>query len=243
MQNSKTAWLGLWQKAFASENIEQLAKLLESLPDLLREERSLVLKQALQVAVSSKSNCLLAEMFQYLDELPVLRASALELTLELADERDADFKPLLFSLSQGEQVLVMAHLLERCRQDADAERQLFRLTLILELIPQDVRSLYWNEAQQLASLGGDDAQLLLLNLANHLSSHARRSTFVELTEAVSRLKEPYKLAQASALLIELGVPLSLLDSKRILETARSIPDPVLRVATETRLESLLGSKL
>lgn len=243
MQNSKTVWLGLWQEAFASEHVHGLSKLLEALPDLLLTERSLVLEQALQVAASLKSSSLLAKVFQQLDDLAVLRASALELSLELADERDPEFKALLFALSQGEQVLVLAHLLERCRQDADAEQQLFRLTLILELIPQDVRSLYWNEAQALALLGGDDAQLLLLKLANHLSNKARRATFVELAEAVSRLKEPYKLAQASALLIELGVPLTLLDSKHILETARSIPDPVLRLATESRLESLLGSKL
>ena len=243
MKQSKTAWLSLWQIAFATEQSEQLVNLLKDLPDLLDEERLTVLGQALEVAGSLKRISLLTITFQYLDNLPVLRATALELTLELADERDAAFRALLESLSNGEQVLLMAHLLERCRQDEDVERQLFRLSLILELIPQDVRSLYWNEAQELALLGGDDAQLLLLKLAHHLSNNARRSTFEELAEAVSRLKEPFKLAQASALLIELGVPLALLDSKRILETARSIPDPVLRVATKSRLEALLGSRL
>jgi len=215
--SKQSTWLTAWQSAAQDEKENQLILLLKDLPPLDDEQNDAVIETSIDLALLKNNLSLLAEIFNQLSELSKLRATALEAALELADERNPNFRDLLLALRNGEQVLV------------------------LDLIPEDVRSLYWSEANGLAALGGDDAQLILLKLANRLSRKARRSTFEELSEAVSRLKEPFKHAQAHALLIELGVPMSFFDIESALERARSIPDPMLRAMTESRLVELSSS--
>lgn len=238
MSNKNSPWLKIWKTAVRNKHSKQLSQLLFNAPDFSAEEQTELLTVAIRLASSQTDLGLLTEVFSKLNDLPELRANALTVALELADERKPNFSALLPKLSNGEQVLILASLLEASRQEPSPELRLYRLSLLLDLIPEDVRSLYWSEANSLALLGGDDAQLLLLKLANRLSRKARNSTHEELAEAVSRLKEPYKYAQATALLSDLGVPLSALNLTNALNVAKGIPDPILRVATETRLNEL-----
>lgn len=241
MFNTQENWLRTWKKAVCNSDSKQLTDLLAKSIRPRKASQSTLVADALRIAEQEKDLALLSQSFVELDSNHALKAQALSIALELADEQNPNFASLLKVLTNGEQVLILAHLLEASRLEQDPDKRLLRLSLLLDLIPEDVRFIYWSEASDLASKGGDDAQLLLINLANRLSRKAQRTTFQELTEAVDRLKEPYKHTQATVLLLELGVAPSSLKLKKVFRQAKSIPDPILRMATQNRLEKLLGS--
>ena len=243
MATARERWFDAWQQAVRLEQLEPLPKLLQSARDLPHKDVKEALLDALDLANQHKSLGLLRAILGPLKDVPELRAEALEVVLELADERKPEFQQLLPYLTQAEQLLVLGALLEASRLDPDPERRLYRLSLLLALIPQEVRSLYWGEAERLAARGGDDAQLLLLGLAHRLSSSAKKATFAKLAKAISKLSEPYKYASAAALLIELGIPLALLDLQKVFASASAIPDPRLRVEIQTRLHELTEGRL
>ena len=233
-------WLKSWQIAIKKKESRQLSRLLQQAPQLQEEFQIELFPEALKVAALQSDMDLLTDIFQRLNKGSTLRAQALTAALELANERESTFHSLLKSLNEGETLLILSTLLDASRIDLDPERRLYRLNLILELNPHHVHPLYWEEAHQLALQGGDDAKLILLAFAAHLSPAERKAIIDHLDGAVSRLKEPFKHAQAAAFLLDLGIPKELLALDDVYEAARAIPNHILRVATQSKLEKLLG---
>ncbi len=170
-----------------------------------------------------------------------MRADALAVMLNLADETHPYFAGLLGALRDGERTLVLGALLEASRLEPNSERRLLRLNRLVKVLPQASLGFYWPEAEALAEQGGDDAQLALLGFVRELPPPARPLTVDTLRRALGKVGNAFKRAITFAALAEL-VELSKGDLVEAGVSAARIPDETLRVMTLTRLSQLEDRK-
>ena len=227
------------QKASPRAATQTLSTLLTQTATTAAERRRL-LRNALGAAEARSDYELLGAVLKRSEEAG-LRADALAVVLNLADESHPHFCELLDALRDGERTLVLGALLEATRLEPDSERRLLRLNRLVKVIPQASRSFYWPEAEALAEQGGDDAQLALLGFVRELSPLARPLTAGTLRRAAGKVQNAFKRAMAFVSLADL-TGLSRDDLTEAEASAARIPDETLRIMTFTRLAQLEGRK-
>lgn len=166
-----------------------------------------------------------------------LRADALAVVLDIADELAPNFAALVGVLRDGERALVLGALIEASRLDPLPERRLLRLKRLVQVIPQAGRGLYWPEAEALAEQGGDDAQLTLLGFVRTLPLPARPLTLDTLRRAAAKMRDAFKRALAFMSLAEM-TRLTQDELREAEMSALRIPDETLRIMTLARLSQL-----
>lgn len=226
-----------WQNSLAAaqrgDDTAQLLRSLKTLTQLSAAEQRTLLLAVLAVAERKADYTLLLAVLES-KAAAALRADVLAVVLGVADESHPQFADLMAQLRDGERALVLGLLIEASRLDPSAERRLLRLRRLVQVIPQDSRSLYWLEAQQLAEQGGDDAQLTLLGFARELPSSVLTLTLDTLRHSIRKVSSNFKRVMAFISLSEL-TPLDAADLNEAEVSAARIPDEALRIMTLTRL--------
>ncbi len=225
-------------EAPAEPGTDALSAAIRRAARLEARERDAFMAAALRAAEARGDHGVLTTLLDLGEQGPD-RSAVLEVVVRVADELAPRFAELIGALRDGERTLVLGTLLQASRLDPNPERRLLRLARLLRVLPPASRALYWPEAEALAALGGDDAQLALVGIARGLPAASRQSTLTSLRRAAGRVDHAFKRALALVALAELTAP-SRTGVREAAAAARRVPDLTLRILVHERIAQIDG---